>query len=90
MSLPVCPNCKSGAVIWQHDRLPHGHNLCTNCGHIAPVRDFHPDPEDQSTLTAMQIMAKDIVKLPMTIRRGNKTQPTYSTTQPTRKLWWQE
>jgi len=39
MSLPYCPKCDSGSIV--QDPRQQGHNRCQQCGHSAPVRDFH-------------------------------------------------
>ena len=88
MSLPVCPNCGSGLITWL-DPVPSGHNGCTACGYVAPVREFHAEKALPTTKGITAAEPDPIVSPIPTRQRRPKPKPSVVKEPPTvTKDYW--
>lgn len=82
MSDPVCPNCRSVDI--EQDQREQGRNRCRQCGHAAPVRDFHTG------------VAPSYGRVPAaTIRTPARERRRYTGRElenhvPAMRIWWQD
>lgn len=93
MSNPFCPRCGSSRIVSGYP-LSAGTNKCHNCLFVGPTRAFHEYDaadvmrrviETARLKASMQIMAQDIVKLPLTVR---KREPDVPKEEPHIRKWW--
>ncbi len=86
MSLPRCPVCTSDNI--QHGYpIINGHNHCGNCGHLAPVRDFHGERPLATPMRGRK------VPLPVTHRLARAPEEPRHPQQmpkPEEHFWWQD
>lgn len=89
MSMPVCPNCGSTAVV--PSQWSAGQNACRSCGHTAAVASFHEERKP-TDLKPGRYSRGTAPPTPRTYRAASKPGARHPQQQPkdTENFWWND